>query len=104
MAQCLLGDPDVIFLDEPNSGLDPIGRRDMRQIVFRLKEQGKTIFLSSHLLPDVSELCDRIVILHKGRVVAQASVSDICQNGSYHDLEEYFMECIEKAEAREISI
>ena len=98
LAQALINDPDLIFLDEPNSGLDPIGRRDMRRIIMHLKEQGKTIFLNSHLLPDVNELCDRIMILHRGRCVAEESVGGIAKSGNYRDLEEYFMEAVSRAD------
>jgi ABC-2 type transport system ATP-binding protein len=98
IAQALINDPELVFLDEPNSGLDPIGRRDIRQIIMTLKQQGKTIFLNSHLLPDVNELCDRIMILHRGRCVAEAEVHAIAASGNYHDLEEYFMECVANAE------
>jgi ABC-2 type transport system ATP-binding protein len=99
VAQCLINDPDLVFLDEPNSGLDPVGRRDIRNIIMQLKNQGKTIFLNSHLLPDVSELCDRVMILHRGRCVAEARTKDISNSGNYHDLEEYFMHAIGSAEA-----
>lgn len=98
IAQALINDPDLIFLDEPNSGLDPVGRRDIRQIIQGLKEQGKTVFLNSHLLADVNELCDRIMILHRGRCVAEGAVQAISSSGNYRDLEQYFMEAIETAE------
>lgn len=97
IAQALINDPELVFLDEPNSGLDPIGRRDMRQIIAGLKAQGKTIFLNSHLLPDVHELCDRILILHRGRCVAQGAVHEIA-GGGYRELEEFFMKVIDEAE------
>ena len=100
LAQCLINDPDLVFLDEPNSGLDPIGRRDMRAIIMQLKKQDKTIFLNSHLLPDVNELCDRVLILHKGRCVAQARVSEISSSGNYHDLEEYFIAAVSADDAK----
>ncbi|HEY9792660.1 MAG TPA: ABC transporter ATP-binding protein [Candidatus Obscuribacterales bacterium] len=98
IAQALMNDPDVLFLDEPNTGLDPIGRRDIRNIIKGLKQQGKTIFLNSHLLPDVNELCDRIMILHRGRCAAEARVQDIATSGNYRDLEEYFMDAVARAE------
>jgi ABC-2 type transport system ATP-binding protein len=97
IAQALINDPELVFLDEPNTGLDPIGRRDIRRIIKSLKDQGKTIFLNSHLLPDVNELCDRIMILHHGRCVALEAVHDISANGNYRDLEEFFMEKVEAA-------
>lgn len=101
IAQALINDPELIFLDEPNTGLDPIGRRDIRRIIKGLKDQGKTILLNSHLLPDVNELCDQIMILHRGRCVALTSVHEISKNGDYKDLEEFFMEKIEDASHHE---
>lgn len=98
LAQALINNPDLVFLDEPNSGLDPLGRRDIRKILHKLKAEGKTIFFNSHLLPDVSELCDRIGVLHRGVMIAEGEVKDICANGSYQNLEEFFVEEITKAE------
>ncbi len=94
IAQSLMNDPELIFWDEPTSGLDPIGRRDVRLILHKLKDQGKTIFFNSHLLPDVSEICDRVGVLHKGRLVGSEKVSTITGGGGYQNLEEYFLECV----------
>ena len=68
LAQALINDPELILLDEPTSGLDPIGTREMKDLIIRLKEQGKTVIMSSHLLADVQDVCDRIAILHQGEL------------------------------------
>jgi ABC-2 type transport system ATP-binding protein len=68
LAQALINDPEVLFLDEPTSGLDPIGTREMKDLILRLRDQGKTILMCSHLLPDVQDVCDRIAILHQGEL------------------------------------
>lgn len=68
IAQALINDPKVIFLDEPMSGLDPIGRREIRDLILSLRNAGKTVFFSSHILPDVESLCDRVAIVYKGRL------------------------------------
>jgi ABC-2 type transport system ATP-binding protein len=99
VAQALINDPELVFFDEPNSGLDPIGRRDIRKIMLMLKEQGKTIFFNSHMLSDVREICDRVGVLHRGKMVGEARVDEICKSGGYQDLEDYFMELISKTEA-----
>lgn len=99
IAQSLINDPEIIFWDEPTSGLDPIGRRDVRMILSGLKGQGKTIFFNSHLLPDVHEICDRVGVLHRGKLAAEEKVSRITQGGSYRDLEQYFLDCVNRAEA-----
>ncbi|MCJ7646333.1 ABC transporter ATP-binding protein [bacterium] len=68
MAQVLLHDPELLLLDEPTSGLDPLGVKKMRQTILRLKEEGKTILLSSHFVTEVERVCDQVGILHKGRL------------------------------------
>ncbi|MDQ2664132.1 MAG: ABC transporter ATP-binding protein [Candidatus Eremiobacteraeota bacterium] len=73
----LLGDPQLVLLDEPTSALDPIGRHDVRLIVRALKARGCTVFLNSHLLSEVENVCDRVAIVKRGRVIAQGSVTDI---------------------------
>lgn len=98
VAQALLNDPELVFFDEPNSGLDPIGRRDIRNIMLALKEQGKTIFFNSHMLPDVRDICDKVGVLHRGKLVGEGTVEEICKGGNYQDLEEYFMSLINTAE------
>ena len=68
MAQALVNDPQVVFLDEPMSGLDPIGRREVRDLIAGLRDDGKTVFMCSHILSDIEILCDRVAILRKGRL------------------------------------
>jgi ABC-2 type transport system ATP-binding protein len=68
IAQALIHDPRVVFLDEPMSGLDPIGRKDIRDIILRLKNEGKTVFMNTHILNDVEMICDRVAIIVKGRI------------------------------------
>ncbi len=76
-AVALVGDPPLLILDEPMSGLDPIGRRMIREAILRLRDEGKTIFFSSHVLSDVEELCDRIGMLVEGRLVHHGRVDDL---------------------------
>lgn len=98
IAQALINDPELVFMDEPNSGLDPIGRRDIRQIMLMLKEQGKTVFFNSHALHDVREICDRVGVLHRGRLAGEGLVKEICKVGTAQELEDYFMGLINSSE------
>ena len=68
LAQAPINEPELILLDEPTSGLDPIGTREMKDMILRLREQGKTVVMCSHLLADVQDVCDRIAILHQGEL------------------------------------
>ncbi len=68
LAQALINDPELVILDEPQSGLDPVGRKEVRDLIFDLKRRGKTIILSSHILPDVEAVCDRVAVFNKGLV------------------------------------
>ncbi|MBI2902033.1 MAG: ABC transporter ATP-binding protein [Candidatus Methylomirabilis oxyfera] len=77
LAQALLNDPRLVLLDEPMSGLDPIGRWEVRDLLLRLKSEGRTVFFSSHIIPDVEMVCDRVGILVGGRLVAQGPIDDI---------------------------
>ena len=67
LAQALINNPDLLVLDEPTSGLDPVGRMKVREIIQRLKNEGKTVFFSSHELGEVETVCDRVAIIHRGR-------------------------------------
>lgn len=77
IAQALLNDPDFVILDEPASGLDPIGQMEMRNLILRLKEQGKTILLSSHQLTEVEQICDFVSVLNRGRLIAEGDIDDL---------------------------
>jgi ABC-2 type transport system ATP-binding protein len=76
LAQALLNDPEVIFLDEPMSGLDPLGRRDVRALMLELRDQGRTIFFSSHILSDAEALCNQVAIVAKGRLAGSGRLAD----------------------------
>ena len=77
IAQALINDPEVVFLDEPMSGLDPLGRREVRQLILELRDKGCTVFFSSHVLSDAEALCSRVAILAGGRLVASGSMADL---------------------------
>jgi len=77
IAQAIIHDPEVIFLDEPMSGLDPLGRYEIRELIQGLKDQGKTIFFSTHILSDAEALCDRVAVIHKGELRGVGVVNDL---------------------------
>jgi ABC-2 type transport system ATP-binding protein len=82
LAQALINDPEVLFLDEPMSDLDPLGRREVRELIADLRARGKTIFFSSHILTDVEAMCDRVAILNRGRLVESGRLSEILKTRS----------------------
>jgi ABC-2 type transport system ATP-binding protein len=77
IAQAIIHDPEVVFLDEPMSGLDPLGRYEIRELIQGLKDQGKTIFFSTHILSDAEALCDRVAVIHKGELRGVGVVNDL---------------------------
>ncbi len=77
VAQALLLDPQLLVLDEPTSGLDPAGRKDVRELLAALRDAGKTVFLSSHLLSEVEQVCDRVIIISKGRVIQSGRMEEL---------------------------
>ncbi len=77
IAQALINDPEVVFLDEPMSGLDPLGRRDVRSLILSLREAGRTVLFSSHILSDAEAVCSRVAIMSKGRLVASGRIADL---------------------------
>ncbi len=87
LAQALMNDPQLIMLDEPTDGLDPVGRRETREVLSRLRNEGKTVFLNSHLLGEVERICDRVAILAGGEVVRQGTVEDLTARGRHYEIE-----------------
>ncbi len=77
LAQALMHDPQLLILDEPTDGVDPVGRAELRTLLVELKERGKTIFINSHLLQEIELVCDRVAILHKGLVVAEGEIAEL---------------------------
>ncbi len=77
LAQAILHDPSVVILDEPMSGLDPLGRRDIRNVILNLRDRGRTVFFSSHVLGDVAEICDGVCVIHQGRKVADGPIHSL---------------------------
>ncbi|MCA9069927.1 MAG: ABC transporter ATP-binding protein, partial [Planctomycetaceae bacterium] len=80
LAQALINDPDLVLLDEPTSGLDPIGRKEMKDLIINLRDQGKTVVICSHLLPDVQDVCDRIAILYAGELKVLGKFEDLLKS------------------------
>jgi ABC-2 type transport system ATP-binding protein len=84
LAQALINDPELVILDEPMSGLDPLGRRMVRDIILELKERGKTVFFSTHILPDAETLCDRVALLRSGRLLKLGRLDEILEQQVAH--------------------
>jgi ABC-2 type transport system ATP-binding protein len=95
LAQALINNPDLLILDEPTSGLDPIGRMKVREIIQRLKNDGKTVFFSSHELGEVETVCDRVAILADGQVKAEGAVAQLVQTYQCTTLEQVFLKIID---------
>ncbi|HXP62148.1 MAG TPA: ABC transporter ATP-binding protein [Dongiaceae bacterium] len=93
LAQALINDPDLLILDEPTSGLDPIGRMKVREIIARLKDEGKTVFFSSHELGEVETVCDRVAILHQGQLKVEGRVGELAECHQCN-LEQLFLKVI----------
>ncbi|MDP3993241.1 MAG: ABC transporter ATP-binding protein [bacterium] len=91
-----INNPELLILDEPLDGLDPLGRLDFKQMILNLKKSGATIFFSSHILSDVEEICDEVAILHKGKIIAQGAPKALVKS-SKQSLEELFVRSIRNA-------
>lgn len=87
LAQAVIHDPELVIFDEPMSGLDPLGRKEVRDLMLQLRDQGKTVFFSSHIIPDVEMICDRVAVLIKGEVVAAGRVDELVGHGRTRDVE-----------------
>ncbi len=98
-AQALVNDPEYLFLDEPLDGLDPIGRREMKEVMRELRQEGRKVFLNTHILADVEEICDEVGIIHEGRLLYAGSVKKFCDG---KPLEERFMEIVDAHERNRV--
>ncbi len=87
LAQALMNDPDVLFLDEPTDGVDPIGRKKIRDILHHLQDKGKTIFINSHLLSEVEMICDQVAILDQGKLIRTGTVEELTRPSKTYRLE-----------------
>jgi len=99
IAQALISDPDVLILDEPLTGLDPLGRKELKELILEHKKKGKTIFFSSHILPDAEVICDRIGIIMDGKIMEIGELKKLLKKGVKTDeisLEDWFVEQVEK--------
>jgi ABC-2 type transport system ATP-binding protein len=97
IAQALIGDPDILILDEPLSGLDPIGRKEIKDLIINENKKGKTVFFSSHILPDAEEVCNRIGIIMEGKIMEVGELTKLLKKGIKTDelsLEDWFFERI----------
>ena len=93
LAQALINDPDLLILDEPTSGLDPLGRMKVRQIIQRLKNEGKTVFFSSHELGEVETVCDRVAIINQGELMVEGPVAELVKKYNTN-LEQVFLKVV----------
>lgn len=87
LAQSLINDPKIVFLDEPMSGLDPMGRREIRELIAELRSSGTTVFMSTHILSDVEALCERVAILRRGKLAATGRLEDLLANSEQQAFE-----------------
>jgi len=97
LAQALINDPEILFLDEPLDGLDPLGRADVKKLLLDMKRAGKTIFFNSHILADVEDICDRVGIIDRGWLIREGAIADIARG--FGSLEEAFVSVVREARA-----
>ena len=96
LAQALINEPETLILDEPTSGLDPLARMDLRKILFDLKNEGRTIFFSSHELSDVELLCDSVAILKAGKIIKHGPLSEVLGSTQERNLEQFFVDTVKR--------
>ncbi|RNC81159.1 MAG: ABC transporter ATP-binding protein [Phycisphaera sp.] len=87
IAQALINDPDLVLLDEPTDGVDPVGRRDIRDILDRLRDEGKTVFVNSHILSELEQVCSRVAILVQGQVASQGTIDELTAGQERYEIE-----------------
>src|SRR6185295_3252614 len=87
LAQALIHDPELVIMDEPMSGLDPVGRKQVRDLILSLRDQGKTVFFSTHIIPDVEVMCDRVGIVLKGKLLTEGRVEELVNHASTRSVE-----------------
>lgn len=98
IAQSLVAEPELLVFDELSSGLDPLGRHDLRNVLLELKQAGRTVFFSSHELSEVESLCDRVLILHRGQLIKDATLEAIRADAGTSSLEDYYIALTRSAE------
>jgi ABC-2 type transport system ATP-binding protein len=86
IASTLLGDPALVILDEPANGLDPAGQREIRELIRELAKEGRGVLLASHLLHEVEQVCDRVLVVKKGKLIASGTIAEIAHRGSYYEI------------------
>ena len=86
LAQALMNEPELVLLDEPTDGVDPIGRREIRDLLVQLRDQGKTIFINSHLLSELEMVCNRVAILVQGKIVQQGTIDELTAESRRYEI------------------
>lgn len=94
IARGLINDPEIIFMDEPTIGLDPLGARMLKDIIRQLKAEGRTVLITTHYLPEAEELCDRMIIMNKGKIISCGTAEEI--KGNHSSLEEAYIELVQE--------
>ena len=102
LAQALINDPELIVLDEPTTGLDPIGTREMKDLIIKLREEGKTILMCSHLLADVQDVCDRIAILYQGELKEMGRVDSLLKVRDVTEIRAAGLSAVAQEEVRQV--